>query len=537
MYKIPYIWAILLGGLTSLSFAPIHWVPAGLVGIALFYLLMFLHLGAPFPPLKRFKLFLLGYCFGMGLFTASLYWISYSLFVDIERFSWVLPFCILGIPSLLSLFTGALTLSWALLNRLCRSTQPWLQTLWFALLWTGLEWLRGHLFTGFPWNLMGYGWLPFLPMAQLASLVGVYGLSFLFVFSGAALGCALRLLPHLKQPLSRKQWNAHLIPLAIAVVSVMMCWGWGENRLHQLPTQFHDIIVRLVQPNIDQKRKWKSDQVESIFWEHLDVSSKAHSSLGNIDPDFIIWPESACSWAPYYIEHDPFRRQLIANILPHRGYLISGAVRYTMERDGERISNGLIVLNKAGSVIATFDKFHLVPFGEYLPLRTWLEALFPRVIFRKITAGDRDFTPGPGPDTLQVGHLPSFSPLICYEAIFPHEVCAPQNRPQWLLNLTNDGWYGDSPGPYQHFQITRMRAIEEGLPLIRVANTGISGVVDAVGRVIEKTTLNTQCVLDSKLPQSLPSQTVYSLMGDSWILALFVVLAFVSYGFRKRFKV
>ena len=272
------------------------------------------------------------------------------------------------------------------------------------------------------------------------------------------------------------------------------------------------VRLRLVQANVAQHHKWKPELREALFKRHLQLS--AQDGVEGIT--HIIWPETAI---PYFIADDPLRRQAIAAVVPRDGLVISGALRKSAgEAESVDLWNSVYAIDDQGRIVGSYDKFHLVPFGEYVPFRQVLT-------FAKITYGAIDFSAGPGPRTLRLPGLPPVSPLICYEAIFPHQVVDRDDRPKWLLNVTNDAWFGLSSGPFQHFASARVRAVEQGLPLVRAANTGISGVVDAYGRVTARLGLGHAGVVDATLPVALDGLTPYARWGDATLLAL---LAFVA---------
>ena len=494
LLRFPCFLCFLGGALASFGFAPYHFFPLTLLGLAALYGVL-LRSASPFKA---------GYCFGFGFFCLTLYWVNYAMWVDIQRFWWVIPLGLSAIPGVLGLFTGVV--AWVF-NRLKPSLKPWTHPLLFALVWTGIEWVCGHyFFTGFPWCLVGYCWSGVLPICQLAALTGVYGLSFFMVYMSAHVGAFA-----LKKSFPEAPWYSAL-PGALVVAGLLL--GWGSVRLAMHQTAFHTQVVRLVQPNIEQKRKWNFEATAEVFQEQLQLSDTHQSS---VPIEAVILPESAISWAPKFLEQDESRRAAMAQHLQKPSHMIVGTSRFTPTPEGGQVFNSLLALDEEGAVKATFDKFHLLPFGEYLPLRKFLERIFPGTL-RKFTGGERDFTPGPGPQTFALRGLPSFSPLVCYEVVFPHQVIDPSHqRPEWLLNITNDGWFYDSIGPHQHFYIARMRSIEEGLALARVANTGISAMIDPCGRILESLPLGTAGVIDVALPRALPGIPFYALWGD-WIL-------------------
>jgi apolipoprotein N-acyltransferase len=285
------------------------------------------------------------------------------------------------------------------------------------------------------------------------------------------------------------------------------------------------VRLRLVQPNIEQSLKWRDSERAQIFRTLLALSATQAAA----PPTVIVWPEAA---TPFLFEQSPEARAAAAAILPADGLLITGTPRATPRPGGgTQYWNGLIVLDHADRVVGTYDKFHLVPFGEYVPLRRWLP-------IDKIASGfGEGFSAGPGPRTLQLPGLPSVGPLICYEVIFPGEVVDPGDRPGWLVNVTNDAWYGDSSGPYQHFASARARAVEQGLPLARAANTGISGVIDPYGRVIARLGLGRAGVIDAALPRALPDATIYQRFGGGILSVLLLAGLAAAAASRWRGRV
>jgi len=257
------------------------------------------------------------------------------------------------------------------------------------------------------------------------------------------------------------------------------------------------VKLRLVQGNVPQRDKWRQEMRNYWFNHHLDLSSQNADGVTDV-----IWPESA---SPYPLDQVPEARAMIAQVVPPGGLLLTGGERFDFSLDPPKAWNSLLVVDDAGTLRARYDKHDLVPFGEFMPLRD----LLGRLGLSSLARGGMDFQAGPGRTTIALPGLPSFSPLICYEAIFPGRVYAPGDRPEWLLNVTNDGWFGRSSGPYQHLAMARMRAIEEGLPMVRAANTGISVVVDPWGRVQARLGLGETGVLDAALPKPLAA-TVFA---------------------------
>jgi apolipoprotein N-acyltransferase len=460
--------------------------------------------------------FALGYSFGFGFLVAGLYWIAAALFVDIASFWWALPFAVAGLPAGYALLTGAALALTGLAARHWRLPQAARIAL-FAIAWTLSEWIRGHALTGFPWNLIGYAWSGGFPGAsavlQSTAWIGIYGLGYLTVLAVSL--PALLGIPAL-QPISRtRRWA----PLAAAGLLLLVPACAGAIRLAAAPRQVSDTWVRIVQPVILQSTKWDPTAAEANFRRILALSAArpAHPLAA------ILWPEAAVT---FLLERDAGHRVAIAGVAPENGYVVTGALRANPPPAPVReVWNSIEAVDPHGDIVAHYDKAHLVPFGEYMPLRDVLP-------LKKITAGAIDLSPGPGAATIALPGLPAFAPFICYEAIFPGTIVDPDRRPDWLFNVTNDAWYGRSSGPYQHFAIARTRAIEEGLPLVRVANNGISGVVDRVGRVVARLDLDTVGYADVTLPPAGPV-TLYARVGD-WILLVLLALGAIPVALRLR---
>jgi len=485
--------AFVLGVVGALGFAPLFIFPALLLALSgiWFFLNKAIEEKISFP-----KIFFLGWWFGLGHFTAGLYWIAHALTVDLASFWWLMPFALLGIPAILSIFTGISFIAVRLwpYGGISRAFA-------FAAIWVGFEWLRGHLFTGFPWNLIGYAWAFSPEMVQTVSMVGVYGLSLLTVLMAVSLNYVMK-----KGNLER---NTTLSIYLIAVLG----WTWGYIRLsHPDEVDSPPLAIRLVQPSIPQVLKWNPEQREENFKDLLALT--AQPSRHPLKA--IIWPETAI---PFFLEQEKFRRLLIAETIPEGGLLFTGALRRTPPGiTPVEVWNSLLVLNDQGTIVANYGKAHLVPFGEYIPFRSLMDRFFGKGSVKKITAGLVDFTPGPGPETIPLpGEFPPFSGLVCYEVIFPGAVLNPAYiRPEWMINITNDGWYGHTSGPYQHLEMARFRAVEEGIPLVRVANSGISTVFDAYGQNLGMLGLDEKGVLDVWLPSPARVIPPYSRWGD-WI--------------------
>lgn len=513
-----FLRCFLLGAVGTFSLAPYHILICLFISFGGLYYSLAVLSALPLPRgIKIWRGFVVAWVWGFGYFTASLYWIAVSLTVDLDRFWGLIPFSVLGVPALLSLFWGA---GGAILARLNFSGAGHL--IGAVLIFSGIEWIRGHVLTGFPWALMGYGFLCIDALAQGFSVIGAYGMTFVaFLLASSA---ALFLIPVVTAP----KYTAVVFPFAVLMALGAMT-GVGHWRLITSPSFYvPNVIMRLVQPAIPQSLKWDPDLAAGHF-DRLIALSAGPDLRAGFTPTHVIWPESATS---YYLEQDSIKRRESSNIVPPGGLLLTGTIR--LGRDENRqlhARNSLIVIDGDARIRGIYDKSHLVPFGEYVPLRS----VIPGIV-QKITHGAVDYEPGPGIHTVTVPTLPPFSPLICYEGIFPGRVVADPNA-QWLLNITNDGWFGDTSGPYQHLDINRARAIEEGIPLVRAANTGISAVIDGYGRTVCRLDLNAEGVLDSRLPQALTLRTLYSRFHDGCFFILWGIFAvFGIFVYRKSKK-
>jgi apolipoprotein N-acyltransferase len=273
-----------------------------------------------------------------------------------------------------------------------------------------------------------------------------------------------------------------------------------------------------IPPGVKNDADLRSETLNKLL--ALTVQSPGYDRITHV-----IWPESA---VPYLVERNDNVRRAMAGVVPPQGLLITGAVRVAPETgDLEQVWNSAIALDQSGAIVGSFDKFHLVPYGEYVPLRS----VFPFI--SKITPGSMDFSSGPGPRTLHLPGLPPVGPLICYELIFPGQVADRADRPQWLLSLTNDAWFGRSTGPYQHFASARFRAVEEGVPMTRAANAGVSGVIDAYGRVLAELPLDAVGVIDHGLPAAVPAPTLFARYGNWMLLASLAVTGIFMVVMRR----
>lgn len=436
---------------------------------------------------------LAGWFWGFGYFVAGLWWLGAAFLVEADQFAWALPFGVLGLPALLAFFPAV---GFALAQLLW--TRDAFRIPAFAFGLTVSEILRGTLFTGFPWNSPGMALGQNLWLMQGASLFGLYGLTLLAVGIGSA--------PALLG--TGRTWRERLTAPALALGALAAMAAFGVWRIPAAPLpEVADVRLRIMQPNLPQDAKFNPRNREAIMRRYLTISS-AEGSRGenHAAATHIVWPESAF---PFLLHRDPGSLAQIAALLERGSVLITGAARMGDPLPGESVGkyfNAIQVIDDEGTIVGTYDKVHLVPFGEYVP--KFVEALIEAMGQRQFVHIPGGFEPSAERTTLTVPGLPRVAATICYEAIFPDEILPEGPRPDLILNVTNDAWFGQTPGPYQHFAQARLRAIEEGLPLIRAANTGISAVVDPYGRIVASLPLGVEGVLDTHLPVAI-SVTFY----------------------------
>jgi apolipoprotein N-acyltransferase len=461
-----------------------------------------------------------GWWFGFGYFLAGLYWIGYAFLVDAATFGWLLPIAVVALPAGLAIFTAL----GAVLARLMWTRGP-LRVLSLALGLTAADWLRGWVLTGFPWNVFGYALTGPLLLAQSASVLGIWGLTLIAV----AMFASPAVLVDDRRD-SRRPW----LPVVMSGAVLIVLAAFGAARLSQNPTSFVEgVRLRIMQPNLQQDVKFNYSARQQVLDRYISLSDSASGPqrAGIRDITHLIWPESAF---PFFLTREPDALAQIVAMLAKGAntVLITGAIRAPETAAAGKVTNAynsIYVIDSRGSILSVYDKLHLVPFGEYLPFQPWLESLGLRQLTK--VGG---FLSGNRRRAMDIPGAPRALPLICYEIIFPGEAVPAGERPGWLVNLTNDGWFGYSPGPYQHFQQARVRAIEQGLPLVRAANTGISAVVDPVGRIVGDLPLATEGILDSRLPQAI-EPTVYAQLGDgiAWVLMGLGFIAVLARRLRR----
>lgn len=506
--------AFLAGTASALALAPFHLLPVVFITIPIFVWLLD---GAVAPAgagrwRRYWPAFRTGWLFGFGYFLGGLWWLGQAFLVDADEFAILLPLAVIGLPALLALFWG-----WAAVIARMVWSSDWRRLIAFALALTLAEMLRGHIWTGFPWNLFGTTIMPTPVMMQSAGLIGAYGVTLLAFFVTAA--------PALFAPGDGVRPRRLRGGLIIAAALVLGHIGYGAFLLAGASDEtVPGVRLRLVQPAIDQQEKWKAENAAPIFRSYLDLSRSNTGPQTASAAAFthIIWPESAF---PFILAEQRAALSAIDDLLGEDSVLITGAMRREPPVEGAPepdVFNSLLVLNGAGEIIAARDKTQLVPFGEFLPFQSMLEGAG----FQQLTQLRGGFAAGQRRALVDAPDAPPFLSLICYEIIYPGGFDAAENRPGWIVNLTNDAWFGATPGPYQHAHQAQIRAAETGIPLVRVANSGITFIADGYGRVEERLPLGFKGVLDGDLPP-VREATLFAQSGNVPML-VFLLLAFVA---------
>ena len=493
-----------VGALAGLGQAPFD-LPV--VALPAFAAAIVLALGDGCPPRDAARR---GWWAGFGYFLLTLHWIVDPFFVDPARDGWMAPFALLALPGGLALFwAGAFgAAAW-----LAPGAGPGRRGLALALTFTLAEMLRAVLFTGFPWAMPATIWVE-TPLRLLASWIGPHGLNLLTLLAAAGLAGAWA-----------GRGRARLLPLAAALALVGAGGLIGRALLDAVPASppAGAPVIRLVQPDAPQELKWRPDMI-GVFWQRqLDLSAAPVTGSSAARPAAVIWPEVAL---PYVLGDRPELDRLIVDLA--QAPVLVGAQRFA----GPRLLNSLVVLDREGDTAALYDKHHLVPFGEFVPGGALAAELGLEGLATDALGG---FSAGPGPAVLDLSRLGlgRVLPLICYEAIFPRNAVVPGPRPDWIVQITNDSWFGSFAGPQQHLAQARMRAVEQGLPLARVAQTGISAMIDPAGRITGQIPLHTAGALDAALPAPLPP-TPYARWMDAPLHALLALALLVLLIDRRR---
>lgn len=515
-FKRPNTIAFFAGVILTLAFAPIHFFLAVPIAFSIFYFLLESETQKQSKTFWQREVFLLGFFFGFGHFVSGIYWICISLLIDVKQFGWLVPFALTIIPAILAAYFAAVALFYKYFVKRFGFNLYYEKILLFAVLFVFGEIARSNFLSGFSWNLLGYTWMFDLHFAQLGSVFGTYGLSFFAVLVG--------LMPIIfwkRKPVFSDKIFAAFVVFFLIANFVFGIFYIDNKKLTILP----DTVIRLVQANVKQEIKWVNSQKRENLLKHIYMSNAKNFDKVKV----VIWSETS---VPYVVNNDEALLEYLRQAVPDNGILITGGLRMeapeTQTQKFPQVWNSVFVLGKSG-VTQSYDKHHLVPFGEFVPFYHFLSFMYLDEAIDSITGGGQGFAQGDGAKTLLTENF-SFSPLICYEVIFSSEVANRKKLPELFINLTNDAWFGNSSGPYQHFDMARMRAIEYGIPLIRVAGSGISALVDPFGRVIAKIPLNQEGVMDVDLIKNNETSlyAIYGYVPLSILLFITLLILIVS---------
>jgi apolipoprotein N-acyltransferase len=482
-----YTIAVILGALATLGFAPFNITVLIVFSFSIIYVFLS-------EDITKKQSFLIGIWFGLAHFSTSLYWFSFALATDIYKFGWLIPFAVFGLSLFFSIYFGLAFL----IFKVCRYKNPII----FSVIITFFEFLRGTLFTGFPWNLIGYTW-DSLEILQFSSLFGIYGLTFLTLFLSGSIGALLL-----------KNNKSNLIYCGFTIFILISIYMYGYFRLENNKTEYSDTRIRVVQANILHQAEWNEDYAYKVINKYLSLTT----TQGLEHVDYVIWPESSL---PFLLSKDSENiPNELSKVIPNM--LIAGGNRL----EDNKIFNSIFII-KQGKIVDYYDKVKLVPFGEYVPFKKFIP-------IKKIVNGLFDFSQGKGSwQWFESGRqrIESFDiiPTICYEDIFTGGGISISGQSKWIVNLTNDSWFGVSTEPYQHHQMARVRAIEFGLPLVRSTTTGISAVFDSYGRIIKKIDLQDEGIIDVNLPKR-SGNTAYFVIQVICIVFFYLVHSLYEFG-------
>ena len=501
---------VVAGAIAALSVAPLFVVPALFVGLSI--LVWCLDGAERLKGWRRFvsPAFWCGFWFGIGYFTAGLHWLGAAFIQEGGVFLVLMPFAVVGLAGILALFwavgTAVAHLMWS---------GGALRIVALATLLAAAEWLRGHLFTGFPFNLIGHTLTANEEMMQFASVVGVYGLTFV-----AAL---IAMTPALIWPADDRGLVARLLPFFLAMAAIAGQVGYGNWRLNAVEiTQRDDMAVRLVQPMILAHTDWELGDPAHIMDRLISLSETrlTPADPGLVGRTHVVWPESVF---PFFLTRYPDALARIARMLPPDVTLLTGAPREPFDAQGGLVEdnpgyNAILAINSDGEIVASYDKSHLVPFGEYLPFAGFWQMFG----IRQFVPGTNGWAPGSGRRLMSPPDTPPFLGLVCYEAVFPGAIGEVADA-AFILNVTNDAWFDGSIGPAQHAHMARLRTVETGLPMLRAANTGTTLVIDPLGRVTARLAEGEVGVLDTQVANRLEDETIFTRFGD-WLFAAALAL-------------
>ena len=502
----PFGFALVAGGISATGFAPLNLWPLTIAMLALWIAILM-------QAQSRRAAFLTGWLFGLGHFVVGLNWIAKAFTFQAAMPEWLGYVAVVLLSLYLAVFPALAALGGWWIGR----SRPLVLTVALAGMWIVTEWLRSWLFSGFIWNPLGAVALPLGRIPDLSMFIGSYGLSAL-LFAGAG-GLWL---------LCRKDWRAGLPPILLFAALAL----WPRPDAGLIPAD--QPLITVVQPNIGQQDKWQAG------YEDQNLTKLAQLTLRTDDrPRLIFWPEAAIPDylesgypARYYYGRPPeFVRGQLASLMKPGDMLVLGALKLEFDEAGERAigaRNSVFAMDARRNLLGRYDKSHLVPYGEYLPMRPLLSAIG----LSRLAPGDFDFWPGPGARSLDLGPFGKVGLQVCYEIIFSGQVVDRSNRPDFIFNPSNDAWFG-SWGPPQHLAQARLRAIEEGLPVIRSTPTGISAVIDANGTVRASVPMAQAGRIDSRLPQA-KAAPLFARYGNILPLGLALILLLSAIAIRLR---
>ena len=478
-------WSVFLAaGLLPFAYAPFGILPAAFLAYGVFF--YYAYHSDTMRSAAR-----LGWVFSFGRFVAGLYWIGSAVLVEAESFWWLLPFAVIGFPAFLALIDAVALALWAKL----RSRAPVADAILFCLVLAASEYTRAYVLTGFPWNAPVLIWAEWSWLSQSIALIGQHALN-------------LVILLWLVVPLALVMQKRVIASIVSLVAVAGIAAAFGQWRMAQPSLPGDDLVVTLVQPHIEQGRKWSTEDRLSIMREVIDLTQEVLTD----QTQMVVWPETA---VPFLIDEEAFFPKLLAERIGSATNLVSGAVRREKRADGDYVYfNSMQLWSGSGQLLDTADKHNLVPFGEFLPLQGILEKLG----FEQLTRQRGGFEAGPPNAELEDPTGQRFGAMICYEAIFPQ---AHKSGLRALINVTNDAWFGHTAGPYQHLAQARLRAIETGLPLVRAANTGISAAFDGLGRSLGEIALGKRDTITVRLPQ--PQTNLTNTSGHAIFATMFII--------------
>ncbi|MFM7557515.1 MAG: apolipoprotein N-acyltransferase, partial [Alphaproteobacteria bacterium] len=506
-----YLQLFVVGSLLDLAFAPFNLIIFAFISVGIFYKII-----SEINDLK--KVFWASFYYNFGFFVFGIYWICNSLLIDPLAFAWLIPFAITLIPALMAIYFATMIYAYKYLMQKFKVKSPSMAIFFFAFFWFLCELIRSNLFSGFPWNLLGYSWFFSENMVQVASLIGVDALGFLMVLF--ILNWTLFF--------SKKSHKIDKIFGVFLIFLWLSMWFYGYFKIEKSQSQNLEKIgkFRLVQANIEQKNKWQDEEKKQNFELHQNLTNAENLD----DIDAILWSETSI---PEIIapQNNSLIQAISSNTSKSR-YLISGGIHLEgLDYNNYQIWNSMFVFDENG-VHQFYDKQHLVPFGEYVPLHQYFSFLFIDDVVNKITGGGVGFSSGQGEKIIKLPKF-SFIPLLCYEVIFSNELVNENNiNADLMINLTNDSWFGKATGPYQHLQMSQMRAIEFSKPMLRVAQTGISANINHLGKIIDKIDLNQKGVRDVVVFKS-PEISFYAKNQHLPIFSILIFGVILFFLFRK----